>query len=237
MLTDKECAEIMQRMSEDSWFGSIDYPLRRAMLACCNLNRIGRRQVVFRQGDASNGFFGLVRGALKASTVSESGKEAVLTVLGPGIWFGEASSIDGMPRSHDVATITPAEFLVIKQSDFEKLMLEPGFAAAISRLQARRMRALYALLEDATLRSTRARIVRRLQLLAYGDANMSTIDRSVINITHDTLAMMLGISRQTLELELKELESGGAISLSYGRIDIISMVILKSMEQEKGGGC
>jgi CRP/FNR family transcriptional regulator, cyclic AMP receptor protein len=232
MLSDRKRDEMLAQMSEDPWFGTLGLELRRAMLMRCKLNPFSVGQFVFRQGDAPSGFFGLVRGALKVSTLSEDGKEGVLAVLEPGNWFGEASALDGLPRTHDVSIVAPAVILTLEHRDFDELMRGADFAGAIARLQARHIRALYAMLEDATLRSTRARIVRRLQWLARGDATMAPVDRRVIHITHTTLAMMLGITRQTLALELKELEAGGAISMSYRRITISSMKALRAMERK-----
>ena len=38
--------------------------------------------------------------------------------------------------------------------------------------------------------------------------------------------MMLGLSRPTLNKELRSLESAGAIALHYGRIDIVNLPLL-----------
>ena len=48
--------------------------------------------------------------------------------------------------------------------------------------------------------------------------------------SRDTLAMMLGITRQTLSLELKAMAEKGAIALRYGRIEIVSKDILSSFQ-------
>jgi hypothetical protein len=52
----------------------------------------------------------------------------------------------------------------------------------------------------------------------------------VLEVTHDTLAMMIGVTRQTLALELKEMERRGALRIGYGRIKIMSMAKLREME-------
>ncbi len=230
MFSEAEINELLVLMSEDPWFGAASLHVREAMLTRCRRIRFVAGQFLFRQGDPPSGFFGVVRGVLKASTLTEGGKEGVLALLEPGNWFGEASAIDGLPRSHDVTALVPVDVLMIQDNDFDELMRVAGFAEAIARLQARHTRAMYAMLEDATLRSTRARVVRRLRRLARGDVTMAPVNRPVIHITQEMLAMMLGITRQTLALELKELEASAAISQSYRRITICSMEILKSME-------
>jgi CRP/FNR family cyclic AMP-dependent transcriptional regulator len=101
-------------------------------------------------------------------------------------------------------------------------MKRHAFSQAICRLLAARTRTLYGMVEDATLRSTSARVARRLLLLARGDATQAPDARPVVPVSQEALAMMLGITRQTLSRELKALAARGAISLGYGRIEIVS---------------
>jgi hypothetical protein len=42
--------------------------------------------------------------------------------------------------------------------------------------------------------------------------------------------MMLGISRQTLALELKAMAAQGAVALRYGHVEIVSMDVLMSFD-------
>ena len=87
---------------------------------------------------------------------------------------------------------------------------------------------MYSMMEDVTLRSTRARVVRRLLLLARGDAAMAKAVRPRVPVSQEALAMMLGISRQTLSKELKLLEELGAIHIGYRSIELLSEERLRS---------
>jgi CRP-like cAMP-binding protein len=107
-----------------------------------------------------------------------------------------------------------------------------AFARAIASLEAMHTSLVFRMLEDATLHSTRARIARRLMGLSLGDTTTARVSQSKIPISQDTLAKMLGITRQTLSLELKAMVTAGAIALGYGRIDILSAEILKSFEDK-----
>ena len=109
-------------------------------------------------------------------------------------------------------------------------MQNQTFFRAIAELQLIHMNWLYRMVEDATLHSTRARIARRLLLLAAGDVTMLSQSRPEVSVSHDTLAMMLGIARQTISLELKAMAGMGAIALRYGRIEIRSEDILTSLQ-------
>lgn len=224
---------LLQPLSANPWFGALPLALRRTLLAGCELQRLRAGEMLFRQGDrvpaGGGAFYGLAAGRLKASTLREDGKEAILAVLEPGNWFGEISLIDQRPRTHDATAMGEAEVLVLPRPAFEALMQQPAFARAVCELLAARVRTLYGMVEDAALRSTRARVARRLLLLSRGDATQSPDARAVVPVSQEALAMMLGITRQTLSKELKALAGQGAVALGYGRIEIVAPGMLERL--------
>ncbi|RYF38621.1 MAG: Crp/Fnr family transcriptional regulator [Comamonadaceae bacterium] len=223
----KSTLELLPAMSANPWFGALPLRERRALLAASELRRLRAGEMLFRQGDgvppAAGAFYGLVAGAFKISSLREDGKEAILAVLEAGNWFGEISLLDQQARTHDATALGEAEVLVLPRAAFDALMERQAFARAICRLLAARTRALYGMVEDATLRSTRARVARRLLSLARGDATLAGDARPAVPVSQEALAMMLGITRQTLSKELKALAARGAISLGYRRIAIVSL--------------
>jgi CRP/FNR family cyclic AMP-dependent transcriptional regulator len=225
--------ELLEHLSANPWFGALPLRERRAVVAASETVRLRPGEMLFRQGDAvppgSGAFYGLVRGSIKASSLREDGKEAILAVLEPGNWFGEISLIDQQPRTHDATALADSELLALPRAAFDELMLRPPFARAVCRMLAARVRALYGMVEDATLRSTRARVARRLLLLARGDATQAPQARPVVPVSQEALAMMLGVTRQTLSKELKALVQAGAVQLGYGRIEIASVAKLEKL--------
>jgi CRP/FNR family transcriptional regulator, cyclic AMP receptor protein len=220
-------------MSANPWFGALPLRERRAMLGAAELLRLRPGEMLFRQGDrvppGKGAFYGLVTGSFKISSLREDGKEAILVVLEAGNWFGEISLIDLQPRTHDATAVGEAEVLALPRAAFDELMKRHPFSQSICRMLASRTRSLYGMVEDATLRSTRARVARRLLLLARGDATQAADMRAVVPVSQEALAMMLGITRQTLSKELKLLAAHGAITLGYGRIDIELPALLERL--------
>lgn len=204
------------------WFAALPLEVRETMLRHAEPQRLRRGEMLFRQGDAPGGLYGVLRGALKISTLREDGREAILGVVEAGTWLGEISLIDQLPRTHDATAVGACELLVLPAAVFHQLMAEAAFARAVAALLATRLRMSYSMIEDATLRSTRARVVRRLLLLAHGDTAMASSARGAISVSQEALAMMLGISRQTLSKELKLLERVGAIRIGYRSIELLS---------------
>lgn len=209
------------------WFASMPRAQRDALLGAAELIHLRRGAMVIRQGDpvhvAGAGFYGLVSGTIKISTLRQDGREAILAVLEPGNWFGEISLIDGSPRTHDATALSAIDLLVVPYETFARLMQGAVFAGAIAALLASRVRGLYALMEDATLRGLRARVARRSVAFAHGDATQSPIARRHLTLPQEAFAMMLGVTRQTLSKELNALARDGVIALGYGRIELLSL--------------
>lgn len=227
----KRSYEELERVFSDAWFKLLSPAMRSTLLREGRLVTVHARDFVVRKGDPPNGFYGVVDGVLTASSVLRDGRQMIFGLLEAGDWFGEASSIDGLARPHDIGVLRDAELIHIPLQTFEQLMRDAVFARAIAVLQAARARTVYAFFEDATLQSTRVRIARRLLKLIQGDAPTMPRPRKVVPVTHETLSMMLGLTRQTLSLELKALAATGAVSLSYGRIVVESDVLLQALSE------
>ena len=220
-------------MNVNPWFAALPLADRRMLLAASERLRLASGEMLFRQGDGvpldGGAFYGVISGSIKVSSLREDGKEAILVVLEAGNWFGELSLLDRQPRTHDATGLAESQLLAVPGRAFDRMMMRPAFAQALCRMLAARVRSLYGMVEDATLRSTRARVARRLLLLARGDATQARELRAVVPVSQEALAMMLGVSRQTLSKELQGLVQEGAISLGYGRIGIVSAARLEEM--------
>ncbi|SCK52288.1 cAMP-binding domain of CRP or a regulatory subunit of cAMP-dependent protein kinases [Variovorax sp. HW608] len=220
-------------LEANPWFASIGRAQREALLGAAELIHVRRGAMVFRQGDpvhvAGTGFYGLAGGTIKISTLRQDGREAILAVLEPGNWFGEISLIDGSPRTHDATALSALDLLVVPYEAFARQMQDAAFARAIAALLAARVRGLYGLMEDATLRGLRARVARRLMSLARGDVTQSPALRRTVSLPQEALAMMLGVTRQTLSKELNAMAEEGVIALGYGRIELLSIDALQQL--------
>jgi CRP-like cAMP-binding protein len=220
-------------MERNPWFTSMPRAQREALVGAAELIHVRRGAMVFRQGDsvhaAGGGFYGLAAGTIKISSLRQDGREAILAVLEPGNWFGEITLIDGSPRTHDATALESLDLLVVPPEAFAHQMRDVVFANAIAAMLAARVRMLYGLTEDATLRSLRARVAHRLLVLARGDATQSVHLRRTLMLPQEALAMMLGITRQTLSKELNALARDQVISIGYGRIDLLSVEALQAL--------
>lgn len=230
-------AELLHRLCKNPWFASLPVDIQEQLVKAGDPLTVRTGEMLLRQGDVvrdgDGAFYGLLRGHLKMSSMNHDGREAILAVLEPGNWFGEVSLIDGRPRIHDVTALVGSQVLIVRRPAFDALMREPAFTRGLCDLLASRTRAALGMVEDATLRSTRARVARRLLQLARGDITLDANARTLVRVSQEALAMMLGLTRQTLSKELRALVEAGSITVGYGRVEITSLEALERLGRDE----
>ena len=114
---------------------------------------------VFREGDASDGLYIVLRGSVRIYKQHDNGTEVDLLTAGAGGYFGELALLDGGARSASVACLASCEFFVLEREAFLGLLAKSPqlLAATLSNLtQAVRKtseRVLQEAMEQLTIRT------------------------------------------------------------------------------------
>ncbi|MCJ8170191.1 Crp/Fnr family transcriptional regulator, partial [Atopomonas sediminilitoris] len=165
------------------------------------------------------------------STHADDGREAVLTLLEPGSWFGEISLFDNQPRTHDAWSQGDCRLLMIPKAGFQQLLAEqPALYPHFVQLLCWHIRLSFSLLEDNAFLSLDARLAKRLLMLAegYGRTEANGL-RLQLHVSQETLGLMLSSSRQSINKLLKEWERQGWISLHYGSLTLHDTAALSQL--------
>jgi CRP-like cAMP-binding protein len=230
----------MKIFESNPWFSSLPAADAGSLLSEGTLLRLSPGDMAFEQGEAvdsrpQHAFFGVVSGMLKASVLDPSGKETILSIIEPGNWFGEVALLDPSPRFHSVIAVQDTEMLAVSQHHFHTLMQRASFAGAVARQLSMRQRLLYELMSDWALYPVRERLARRLVMLSRGDLSQTQDGHRSLRTSQEVLAMLLGVSRPTLNKELNALVDEGAIKLLYGRIEVVDFEALVRCGQSRSG--
>ncbi|MGF6607745.1 CRP-like cAMP-binding protein [Paraburkholderia sp. WSM4175] len=87
-------------------------------------------------------------------------------------------------------------------------------------------RAAFEAIEEAALLPAAPRVARRLLLMAGGYGEPGAL-RCVLKVPQEDLAMMLALSRQTINQVLMHFETQGALKLRYAEIEIVDADMLR----------
>src|ERR1051325_10674068 len=93
-----------------------------------------RGSLILTQGDPGEALFLIRSGQVKVSVVAEDGREVILSVLGPGSFFGEMALVDDEPRSAHVIAMEESNLLMLRREDFQtRLRSSPELSIALLR--------------------------------------------------------------------------------------------------------
>lgn len=216
--------EERQNIDHGAWFCSLSPALRSAILARASVRRLSDGTSLAARGSPAEDWIGVARGAVRVSSVSLAGKQVSLTYVEPGTWFGDIALFDGLPRTHDATAHGATTLLNVRKADFKDLLSQHvELYEALLRLNCRRLRLMFNLIEDLNTRPLAARLAKQLLLLAksYGISQGEEI-RIGLQLAQEDLAQLLGASRQRVNQELKELERDGVLRVEPTRLVVLS---------------
>src|SRR3954451_24685033 len=105
-------------------FSSFPEDKLRMLAGVVTRKSTARSTTVMASGDTTDSLYIVLSGRLKVLMSDSDGKEVILSILGPGEFFGEMGLIDDSPRSASVLAIEPCELLSIAKRDFKKCLQE-----------------------------------------------------------------------------------------------------------------
>ncbi len=186
---------------------------------------------LFLKGSSPDALFGVVRGALRVSVVAANGREAVIAMLEAGHWFGEVSLLVGQERVYDTYAVEATDMAVVSAHDFHHLIAtRPEVHMAFTKLVCQRLRQALVWIDDAILMPLPVRLAHRLLTLdARVDSAKPTTPAapSGLGVSQEDLAFMLGVSRQSVNRQLKLWEEQGALRVDYRRIVLLDRALLE----------
>jgi CRP/FNR family transcriptional regulator, cyclic AMP receptor protein len=175
-----------------------------------------RKETIFSQGDAAKNVFYIQKGGVRISVVNETGKEAVVGVLGPSDFFGEGC-LTGQPlRIGTASAIAATTVLVIEKTEMIRVLHhEHAFSDRfISYMLSRNIRVEEDLV-DQLFNSSEKRLARTLLLLArYGKQDKP--QRVLPKISQEMLAEMVGTTRSRVNFFMNKFRKLGFIKYNGG---------------------
>jgi CRP/FNR family transcriptional regulator, cyclic AMP receptor protein len=170
-----------------------------------------RGEGIFSQGDAGDSVMYIQKGGVKLSVRSETGREAVVAMVGPGDFFGEGCLAGQPARMGSATAITSTTILVLKKAKMVRLLhKQPELA---DRFIAHMLGTNIRIEQDLTnqlFNHDEKRLARTLLLLArYG--KQDTPQRILPQMSQQKLAKIVGTTRAKIVFFMKKFKRLGFI--------------------------
>ena len=187
-----------------------------------------RSETLYSQDELDDRVIYIQKGGVRLSVTSETGREAIVAMLGPGDFLGEGGLAGQVARMATATAITPTTALVIDRTEMVRVLhtehaLSDRF---IAYMLSRNIRIEEDLIEQL-FNSTEKRLARALLLLArYGKQDKPT--RVLPKISQATLAGMVGTTRSRVSVFLSKFkrlgfieDNGNGITINTSLLNVV----------------
>ncbi|TDY20405.1 Crp/Fnr family transcriptional regulator [Paraburkholderia sp. BL6665CI2N2] len=223
--------ELAALLGRSAWFRSTPAAMQAQLIEAGRVERLAAGQRLFTRGDSDDGVYCVLDGLVRIGAASSAGKEALLAVIEPVNWFGEIALFDNRPRTHDAYAERDSELFHVPRAALVALLERtPAYWHLFGLLLTQKLRLAFDAIEEAALLPAAQRVARRLLLMAGGYGEPGAL-RRVLKVPQEDLAMMLALSRQTINQVLKQFETQGALKLGYAEIEIADVQKLAALAE------
>jgi CRP-like cAMP-binding protein len=220
----KTCA-LFERLTDDE----AEQLNRRA-----RVRRFPHKALIYAPADTEPTVLILASGRVKIYDLTSEGRETILAFIEQGELFGELAALDGEPRQEFAEAVESSEILAIPGEDFLTLLgSRADLALSVTRLVGLRRRRIENRLRNILFLPSRARLVRLLiELIETHGELLGTRHTIRFPLTHQDLASLIGVTRETVTLTLHQLQEEGLIAVERQRVTVNNM---RKLRQEATG--
>ena len=181
------------------------------------LREFAPHETIRAPSEHSNRVSVLVRGVAKICYPITDGKECILTFVEPGGLFGDLALCDGAGHDEYVIAVSPCTVITIPVHEVRQLIADhPEVAMRLIDLVGGRRRRSETRLKSVLFQNNRERLVHLLfELVDQFGQRCGKGIRLRINLSHQELANMIGVTRESVTLLLGQLRNEGCVE--YGR--------------------
>lgn len=182
-------------------------------------------EIIYHQGDIADSFYYIKKGKATVFMISPDGMEKTLNTAAKGELIGEGAFFDHKPRVSSAKAVTASELTIIdKKILLDLIQKNPPIAFELLEILATRIRLLTTQLDSMTFMQADARIAKLL---------LDDMVDGKVSLTHEEIALTVGVSRITVTKALSRLSSQGILATHYRGIKILDKAGLEKICGEK----
>ncbi len=181
------------------------------------IRQFPKNSVVVSQGDDTDSFYVIMKGKVDVFLQNDRGKEIIINTLGVCESFGELAPLGRIPRQASTITTEESTFGIISRQVFmDTLLSKPTVSMRIIDLLITRIQDLTEEVSSLALDDVYNRVVRVLYKHAGAVGEKLVTEK----LTQQDIASRVGATREMVHRILKELKTGGYISIKGKHITI-----------------
>ncbi|NLW22917.1 MAG: Crp/Fnr family transcriptional regulator [Tissierellia bacterium] len=189
-----------------SIFNTLTYDEMMEIARITVSRKYAKGQMIYMAGDRGKSLFVIHKGKVKVSRISDSGKEQVIRVLGPGDFMGELSLFIHSPLVDNAEALEDTTVCIIDGEKLKNLMVKyPTIALKIVEELSSRLERAENLIEYLGIHDVETRIIETLLNMADEKGVVT------LKVSKKDLASHIGMSQETLSRKLSYFQELGLI--------------------------
>ena len=199
--------------------------------AIASLKQVGKKEVLFSDGEEAKGFYVILSGKIKLYKISPEGKEQILHVVSAPDAFAEAALFLEGSYPAFAEALSGCQLLFFPKRDFIHLIeRNPQLSINMIVSLSHFLRRFASLIEELSLKEVSSRIAKYLIDLSLKSAKEGKIPKEVeLDLSKTQLASKLGTISETLSRTLAKMKAKGIIDVKKNKILIINREMLEKL--------
>ena len=179
------------------------------------IKKFKKHETILYEEDTNEFMYIILFGKVKAVRMTEEGKEIILAVHQAGDFFGEMSLIDGKTTPASVIATEDSLVAIISKKDFYSILLvQSKLTISLLKIFCNRLRKSWDTIQLLNFNNASQRTKMILIMLSdeYGKKSSDGITLN-IKLTHQDIAEMTGMTRETVTRILDKWQKTGEITV------------------------
>ena len=188
-----------------------------------------KNEVILQEEDTNEFMYIILFGHVKVTQTTKDGKEIILSMHKSDDFFGEISLIDGKTSPATVTATDNSLIAIVSKKDFYALIFnQDKVLENLLTILCSRLRDSWKRIELLNFKNASDRIKMIFLMLSY-DNGKKTDEGIVLNIkmTHQNIADMTGLTRETVTRIIDKLQTAGEITVLKNKRIRLNKTFLK----------
>lgn len=197
----------------------------KSLLASKKVRSIKKGQLLYFDGDTSQGIYLVLSGKIKVSKITEDGRELVTAINATDDYFGIYDAIIAKAHTENAEAIEHSTVCLLYKEQLDELLAQnAGLAMEFIHLLSENLKKKEEQLVQMAYHSVRKRLAETL--LRVQEINRSTI----FKISRNDLAAMAGIATETVSRTLSDFKDEKLLDKKGAEISILALEKLQKMK-------
>ncbi len=228
-LAELKTIAIINTLRSCQLFTGLPQPDLEQLAALTTPKSLDKGGYLFHEGDASQGFYVVQRGAMNVHRVNAAGKELVIHIFRAGESFAEATLATERGYPADARALEPTQVLLLQKAGILALLKrQPELALRMLGSMSIHLRVLVGQLEDLTLKDVETRLANWLVKRCPNPLSEKPA-RIELTMTKSVLAAELGTVSETFSRTLAKFRAQNLLTVKDKVVTILSPAKLNAL--------